>query len=536
MSGSNDKRIRKQQREQGMDLRSERERQEAKKNKKQKRMAVGFLIAFVAVTAVVLALNSSFFYRMVSAVEIDGESYSVVEYNYYYYAAYQNEYYNGMAAYMIDQTKPLSSQDFDDTMSWQEHFKQTAQENMKNIKMLYDEAKNAGMTELDEKNQKLFDEAIEGLETAAKDAGTSVGTYLTRQYGKGMNMDIFKELQRKGYLANQYSQSVQDDFKDAYSNEEIEEYYVANADEYDRFTYRQYFVANAATATEDTAGEGAEGTDTVTDDAAVEAGMAEAKKKADKIGAAKDEEEYIELIDEYLAADTADTAEETEEVTSAADSTLNKDTAGSSIVGNDYAEWLLDSSRKEGDIEVIEGENGYYVLYFIERSGNEDVNLVNVRHILISPEEIEESIDSEDEEAVAAAEEEKKEEAHTEAERIFAEWKNGDATEESFAVLVNEYSDDTGAEDGGLYENVYPGAMVAEFNDWIFDESRKEGDVEIVETTYGYHIIYFVSETDQTFRHYLAEQDKLSEDYEAWQTEKIEKYNVKDEYFMRLAM
>ena len=35
--------------------------------------------------------------------------------------------------------------------------------------------------------------------------------------------------------------------------------------------------------------------------------------------------------------------------------------------------------------------------------------------------------------------------------------------------------------------------MVTEFNDWIFDEARKPGDTGIIETTYGYHIMYYVN-------------------------------------------
>ena len=34
--------------------------------------------------------------------------------------------------------------------------------------------------------------------------------------------------------------------------------------------------------------------------------------------------------------------------------------------------------------------------------------------------------------------------------------------------------------------------MVAAFNDWCFDSSRQPGDTGIVETDYGYHIMYFV--------------------------------------------
>ena len=38
--------------------------------------------------------------------------------------------------------------------------------------------------------------------------------------------------------------------------------------------------------------------------------------------------------------------------------------------------------------------------------------------------------------------------------------------------------------------------MVAEFSDWCFDQSRQPGDTGIVKTSYGYHIMYFVGQTE----------------------------------------
>lgn len=56
-------------------------------------------------------------------------------------------------------------------------------------------------------------------------------------------------------------------------------------------------------------------------------------------------------------------------------------------------------------------------------------------------------------------------------------------------------SEDTGSSaNGGLYEAVTKGQMVAAFNDWIFDDARKPGGTEIVETDYGYHVMYFVGD------------------------------------------
>ena len=63
--------------------------------------------------------------------------------------------------------------------------------------------------------------------------------------------------------------------------------------------------------------------------------------------------------------------------------------------------------------------------------------------------------------------------------------------------LAKKYSSDTGSNaNGGLYTNVAKGNMVPEFDAWIYDESRKVGDTDIIfvdEEGYytGYHVMYF---------------------------------------------
>ena len=43
--------------------------------------------------------------------------------------------------------------------------------------------------------------------------------------------------------------------------------------------------------------------------------------------------------------------------------------------------------------------------------------------------------------------------------------------------------------------------MVPTFNDWCFDVSRQPGDTDIVKTDYGYHIMYFVEASEETYWH-----------------------------------
>lgn len=118
-------------------------------------------------------------------------------------------------------------------------------------------------------------------------------------------------------------------------------------------------------------------------------------------------------------------------------------------------------------------------------------NIANVRHILVMPKggvENEETGETEYSEADMKA-------CYKEAEKILNEWKAGEATEESFGELANKYTEDEGSkETGGLYEGVAPGSNYVEnFLDWAIDTNRREGETAIVETEFGYHIMYYVS-------------------------------------------
>ena len=96
---------------------------------------------------------------------------------------------------------------------------------------------------------------------------------------------------------------------------------------------------------------------------------------------------------------------------------------------------------RDRDTTVIEDTTGnaYYVVYFIDRY-LDHAKTVDVRHILIRSSA--ETTDEMTDEEKATAEENAKAEAKQKAEDIYAEWKNGDATEDSFAALAEANSED----------------------------------------------------------------------------------------------
>ena len=175
------------------------------------------------------------------------------------------------------------------------------------------------------------------------------------------------------------------------------------------------------------------------------------------------------------------------------------------------------STDAEGNVSVI----GYYVVYFVGSNTNEFA-LANVRHILIAPQGG--TYDSTTGTTVYSDEE--KAAAKATAEELYAQWKAGEATEDTFATLANEKSADGDGTTGGLYTDVYPGQMVANFNDWCFAEGRKAGDTGIVETEYGCHIMFYVGNSNTTYRDYLITNDLTTADANAWFNGLVENMTV----------
>ena len=152
--------------------------------------------------------------------------------------------------------------------------------------------------------------------------------------------------------------------------------------------------------------------------------------------------------------------------------------------------WACDDARAEGDTTVAAyDETGYYAVLFHSRTRN-DYHTVSVRHILVSDED--------------------------KAKDILQQYNDGEKTEDAFAALAAANSTDSNASSGGLYANISKGDMVASFEDWCFDPARQSGDVEIVETSYGFHVMYFVETNPQPCWYYKADLDLKSNAYTEW--------------------
>ncbi len=176
------------------------------------------------------------------------------------------------------------------------------------------------------------------------------------------------------------------------------------------------------------------------------------------------------------------------------------------------------------EIEAYFDEN---VKTFEQEGITKDSGLASVvRHILISPE----GGETNEETGETTYSEKEWNDAKKKAEDLLAKWEKGDATEESFAALVHDNTDDTGSQEtGGLYDDVTPtSSYVKEFRAWAVDATREKGDTEIVKTQFGYHIMYFV--TGEPFWMQEAGTMLLSERTTAMIEDAIEKWPMEVTY------
>ena len=514
MSASSKKKLRNAEQAEKLTEKQLAEQKEAKKLKLYTTLAVVILIALVVFAAYVgisrMITNSGIRERNTVALTIGEEQISNAELNYFFMDAV-NMFYNQYGSYAsllgLDTTKPLDEQIFNEETqeTWADNFMNSAIQNAKAAYALAKEAEANGYT-LPEEAASSVEQSMSTMEMYATIYGyPNTESYLKAMYGNGASEKSLREYFELTALINAYQSDYLNNL--TYTDAELRAAEAENFDKYSSYSYNYYYlnVNNFA--------EGEKGEDGYTAEQ-----LAAAAKNAE--AAAKTLTDGITTVEAFDAAIAA--LPVNAENTSAA-SYASEDVSYDSI-SSLYADWMTDASRKAGDMTYVASEstttddngnevktvNGYYVLMFNSKNDN-TFPLANVRHILAAFEGG--SYDSNT--GVTTYTDDEKAAAKAAAEEIYNEWKNGAATEDSFAALANEKSDDGDGTTGGLYVDVYPGQMVAAFEDWCFDD-RKIGDTGIVETEYGYHIMFYAGNSETTYRDHMIKNELASADYTAW--------------------
>ena len=509
MSASTERKNRIAAREAGTDKKTIAAQEEARKKAVSKRKWTWGTIGVIVLIAAILLLNSGLMYTATTALKANGVKYTPAEVNYYYgneYLTMVNTYGNYLSYFGLDTSLGLAGLDdqecsMTDGGTWRDYFRDMAEMDVQQNRAMLDYAAENGITLTDEEIAEV-DAQFEGIEETAKSYGYgSADKLYAMNYGSGVTQKIVRQAALDTALAQKvYNEQLA---SLTYTDEELEEYYTGLNGDRDLFDFNLYYVTAETVETTVPGEDGAEDTVEMTAD---EQSRAEAKATADAIVMAyKDGEEDIEDVQERFAVAVESQTE--------AQPSVRTGVSGSSLDAA-YAGWMK-ADRKAGDVEVFadaeEDPAGYTVVMYLSREDNH-YPTASVRHILIMAEADEEGNYTDEAKAAAKAR----------AEEILAEFEAGEKTEESFAALAEQYSEDQGSNtNGGLYENIYHGQMVPEFNDFCFG-GHKPGDTAVVygeSSSYaGYHVVYYVGE-GPLYSSYIAKSALQSEAMSDWSDE-----------------
>ena len=497
---------------------TERQLAEQKEAKQIRLYTILFVIvlAVMVVTAVYVGVSktisgSGVREKNTVAVTIGGNDLSNAELNYYYMDSVNNFYSQSgsyAAIFGLDVSKPLDQQIADQATgeTWADYFLNSAKDAAASTYALCDAAAKEGYT-LSETDLATVENAVQQQTLYAKLSGyPSTEKYLKAIYGNGATEEGYRSYVEKSVLADSFYNAHNESL--TYDDAALRDAEKDNYNTFSSFTFHSYYLPVNSFLTGGTTD--ADGKTTYSDGEqanAEKAALAAAKSLTDSSITSP------EALDEAIAA------LEINKDTSAA-STLNTDLRYSSVNIN-YQEWVSDTSRKAGDKAYFASSGtaddgseeiyGYYVVYYLSSNDN-TFALRNVRHILAKFEG-----GTTNETGATVYSDEDKAAAKAKAEELLNQWKSGEATEDSFAQLATEKTDDTAsAQSGGLYEDVYPGQMVSAFESWCYDSARKPGDTGIVETEYGYHVMYFVGDSSLTYRDYQITAQLRQADMTQW--------------------
>lgn len=522
MSASDKKRLRKEEMAAQLTERQRKEKAEAKKLKVQ---TITFVTAMILVVCVALgtlgirAFNrAGIIEKATIAATVGNHSINSVEMNYFYKDAISSQYNQWYQQYPentdmyirmlynLDTTKSLADQPYseEDSTTWAEHFIQQALEDAKSTYAVYDKAMSENY-KLSEEKQAELESTISNAEyTAAMSGFSSVDSYLRASYGNGASLKSYKQYLETLMVTHAYSLDYAESLD--FDETAIRDYDTEHPNEYDSFTYTLAHLSQSLFLGEGTKDEN--GNVTYTDEEK-SAATTKAKDTADALAKSASEDELKNLISEL------EVNQDKEQVTAK----KYEDTLYANVMSV-AREWISSADRTKNETTVLESTtgsgddrvvNGYYVVMFHERNENKNF-LTNVRHLLVK---FEGGTTGEDGQTVYSDTEKAK--AKDEADGYLKTWLEGEKTKESFIELVKAHSDDSSKDTGGLVENIAPASSyVKSFLNWSIDTSRQVGDAEVIESEYGYHVMYFDSFADITYRDAMIKATLENEDYENW--------------------
>lgn len=310
-----------------------------------KKRSNALFLACMPVLCVLILLGMGLPQRVLPAVTVGGQDYSVAAYNYYYYEAYYayvTEHYAQLAEVGLDLTKQLKNQDYDSETTWAEHFREETLADMQEYAILYDAAQAEGFDASAAVSQARLEKEEELREYCVEHKVQKVENYLTSLYDAGMTEEIFYRQLERRTTAECYRAALLERL--APTDRQVETYCRENPTPEDYAT-ADVVVSFFRPGTDRSTGEvtqrqwdNAEILARAAWNRALEQGGDSEAFRA--IALAYSELEDPQIPDGYYATLTREGLDEVLE------------------------QWCFDSGRTQGDTALLQGENGWYLVYF----------------------------------------------------------------------------------------------------------------------------------------------------------------------------
>jgi len=460
--------------------------------KKEKRNSIIITICVILAAVLIIGLtvfnrltDTGYFLRSETAAESENFEVDGAMMTYFFHSNYQA--YAGYSSYLgFDPSISLKAQEcsLSQGATWFDYFASLTQSYVNELLALCEAAKANGVS-IDDADRASIDGSIESLTAMAESYGYSINQYLITAFGAGINVKDVKNCMELTALASKYSTQYMASL--TYSDEQLDAYYDANKASFEGVDL--IGITIPASTYQETDADGNPVGDATSASTA-------AKAKAEEIAASASADEFNAAIRDFLLNDRGNAEEDVDAMVEQCYTTHVTATQ----LGAD-AEWAFSASVGDTYVSGGDGASQYKVFYLAKAAYRDDTPGRNIRHILFTN--------------TTYADDAKVNE-------VYAEWEAAGFTEEKFLELNNLYNEDSSITNGGLYENVQPGQMVTEFNDWMFDASRKTGDHGIVETTYGWHIMYYAGESE----HAAWQAEAIAALQNADYTKHIEQYST----------
>ena len=444
------------------------------------------------------------------------------------------------------------------TKTWLQYFAESALKDVKQVIACCEEASKLGI-KLSDTDKDNIDMQLDALGSYALAMGYSdTAGYLSARYGKGVSKGDVRKMLEMIELASQYTNLKTEEYKNALTDERINDYYSKNKTDYETYIdYVGYTFTASFTPTKDT--EGATEKNAQLNEE-YKAQQEKYKGYMEQLNACNNADEFLNKLYELVLQDekdkikaekgadyvlTEDDVKKCDEKARAAQegaTVLNYAKPAGALTGLDA--WLFESKTEgEGDNKVtkylrvegekgmkdnvtnvvVEGSNAYKAVSSTYGAGivlkamhRNDDPVRSVGHILFESETYDNKTSSADFSGVikVLADKVLARDGVLSAETMAAELvelmkKEGKLVEKVkengtkyFGIeesVFKTYGELYTGDGNVFYTDVEKGQMVAEYENWLFADGRVEGEVETVKTKYGYHIMYYKGDEKATW-------------------------------------